>query len=466
MDHASQRAVLLRSAAELFCRSYRVHQYLEKVAPAVGTEYAPLAKTLAEALTEARSNIDTLSHRSGLPEGEFNRQLLDLLGRYASAFANIHETLIYLPSAGVRPEAIGLLKATFGKHYQAVDPSIILGSAFNAFHFDFSKTLGRVLPDLKKIRLPDQKNTVLQNPICDWQSPIGWAVLAHEMGHAIDRIYELSRQVARELSIDGASPQYDWLREFCADILASEMIGPAAILAIVSIEYTLYPLRRIHKPSERTDKRPSHPTTLWRLRVVAEHLAAKYSIDYLGDTLDRYEDAWNASLERFETPENQDIMRHVDSLQYAICAKRFSEAIRKRLTSELTNPHLIAEASVERCLQRLRRGDPIGAQGRPREELQKLITEYREKYEGSSRQGPEKIQAFEKLVAEFREAPLGLQTLLFCCALRRDELIREAVDRSSSADFPIRFENLNESLTVLDSRAVSSLTGNLTQRTL
>lgn len=454
---ADTLAVLRRVAAELFERSWRIQAYLESIEPGDSGEYTQLASTIRSAIAGVEENVieafqtvqqlDLFSTDSGLKVVE------QALGRFSRWFTQAHELLVYLPREHVMPETFSLLEESFGNAYRSLNPSILLGSLFNALEFDFMQLLELRIPDLQSIMMNTEKRIVLQLAICDRLSPPAWSNLAHEMGHAIDEEHGISRRVA-DARFGKSSPAVlsivrNWAAELCADLIATYVLGPAPILALLSLEYCTLIGRPIHVASK------THPATNWRLSLVGEFLKREWpSLDLLGPERELYTVAWQRSFETFvtnlterdkEKKQDESLLRHV--------ARPLHEGIEGEL-ERLNLPKAdLKEKSLQRCIRRLQNGLPIGAQGQSREALRKAIADYETKT--SSLPGDRHAGEFVQLVARFKEEPLNVATLLASAFERRRELIFAACG-STLVDFSGERE-LSNTLLRLDELIVSSV---------
>lgn len=419
---------LLRVAAELFYRSHRVKRHLDEVRSLPAPEYRQLTDAIQKTLDDVELPlIEAIDSAAEVGEESIPSPMFDALQRFSHWFSVAHELLVYLPSPSVLPETGGLLAKAFGDVYSELKPSVILGSLFNAFHFDFYENLGRVLPDFRKISPPEGKRPVLQQPVSDRKSPAGWGILAHEMGHAIDRSRNISKLAVESVlpGLDSTNTTFSvlssWAKEFCADLIAAEALGPAAIIALLSIEYSIYPLRPIHKYTK------THPATIWRLDAASSYLSRKYKCDFLNSELEQYRKAWSFSVSR-TLPDDKDRQDFIELNQLLVekFVKPLCEAIIAKMNPVFATSHYLEKESIDRCLLRLHKGLPIGAQGATRPSLRKLLAEFQStKFSNDA----ERTIAFGKLTEAFRESPLPVPALLVSCAKRREILLGQAIER-------------------------------------
>lgn len=456
MEHEPLRT-LLRCTAELYYRNYCVLDHLRTVQNLKATQYGNIAETIERDLIEiAKLPLETLSDTE-MSYTDMAESLRPALSRFVYRFTQFHEMLVYLPVHNVFPETIDCLKIAFADEYKFIDPSVILGTIFNAYKFDFLEQVKLLLPEPRAIWQHDEKVVAIQLPVCDQKSPTTWAVLSHEFGHALDTEYKITSSVAGELGFVSGHPFHAWTEEICADLIAAEFFGPSAILSIISIEHCLHPFYSIHAYSE------THPATLVRLQVVSEFLTTKYGRDYLSGERDNYQHLWNHSVEQVESIEKQEAIRKSNDLFNENVILNISKVLRNEIPKRWQSAHGINDEGIARCMERLRKSVPIGAQGERRETLRGTLMEY-EKTDFAS--VDDQIAAFERLKERFREPPLGIPSLLLSCVKRREELMREFVD-SWRFDAPEdRFQQLCKDLTRLDKLGVQSLQASATQRAL
>lgn len=454
-------STLLRAATELFARSYRIKKYLTDVSPSELGEHEQLIKTVRtaiagiegtvvrtlEAITASRSG--TGSDFGAIPP-ESLKVLHENLARFSKWFLNIHELLVYLPQQAVSPETTEILDDGFRDAYKEQKPTVLLGSIFNAFEFDFYEIVKQKLPDINKVITEEPKNTVLQLAICDKESPLAWAILAHELGHTVDSEKQISENVLKNLS--SSIPFPHWCREICADLIAAETLGPSPIAAILSMEYIFYPLRT----STIYASNPTHPTTKWRLKIVSDYLRSKYQgEDFLsGETAD-YEAAWELSLRSaFPDPKAQARERDKDAVVFESLIEPMATQIGQLIPSLGLPTRRLDRESIGRCITRLGDGLPISAQGRSRSELRTLLSEYESKAFDSE---PKRTAAFYALVDQFQEVPLGIPSMMTAGQERRRMVILDAVQSVDSMASTAGVERLCMDLAKIDSLLASSI---------
>ena len=410
--------VPLRTAAELSYRAANTKRYLDQVisgeagdhlrvreirdlvALAIQAIQEHLPKTVGQALSSYSKNPD-----------ESIQVFLDNLRLFSHWFLQIHELLVYLPRRPAPTQTVALLSSSFGKEFQRHKPSIILGSLFNALEFDFFELMRSRIPDLEEIDVSNKNRVVLQIAVCDKDSPPAWAILAHEMGHAIDQQENISAEVVSTYIKDPKSEVYKiilaWCGEFCADLIAAHVLGPAPMMALLSFEYCVYPLCPIYQSSK------THPTTKWRLDVVADYLRRKCGgVNYLQQEVEDYTMAWTLSV----GPDKRNSVEESDKKQFNNIASPLVDALEQKIEALRLPTFTLDPGALERCLLRLGHGSPIGAQGTPRETLRAALRNYR-KRDFESKE--ERRRTFSELAEKFAENPLDVQSIMLSCYQKR-----------------------------------------------
>lgn len=426
-DKQSLDRLLFRVAVELSYRSDQLHTYLDAIDEEWGEEYRQLTSTMRSALKEIHkplpAYIEEVADASGAEGERARKALYGHLKRYCRWFVKVHALLTYLPRPSVREEARTVLEASFGAWYSEVDPSLILGTIFNALEFDFVDIVKNRLPDFTKLVDESSPKVVLQLAVCDRDCPTAWAILAHELGHALNDREQISKNVADDLVRDPNSQAYavvaNWAKEFCADLVAAKALGSVPIQGLVSLEYCALPHRKIWEHSE------THPITRWRLAVVDEFLGASQRGESFKEELRWYKTVFRDRLQIGAG----DAAKEVEEL----LAKQFEyivEPIYNRLEPkvraiELDVPEM-KPSKLARCRKRLRKGRPASAQGRPREELRDELEKYRD---GEGMRGEEngRAEKFYQLAHQFEESPLPVSMILSAGTDVRVRMIDEGI---------------------------------------
>jgi hypothetical protein len=438
--------VAVRVAAELFDHSSRVKEYLNGLGPGELGEHQHLVEALLHGLEDVeQETIKSFAELVVVPADSTGQAVATLwsgLRIFSKWFTAIHELLALLPRESISPQVIFSLEGCFPEFVREHRPSVVLGSLVNAFEFDFIEILAGVLPDVRRLFPTGEPIFVLELAICDSASPLAYAILAHEVGHALDSRQQISSAVVAEFVAEHPVGQKlhdklcNWCRELCADLLAARVVGPAPVLSLLSMEYCVYPEYEIFRHSD------SHPSTRVRLRALSEDLAQSGASDLVRPEVGFYDTAWHLSIEntfpdvtvRRQEEQSHDALSDVFILPMA-------ERLRQRLLS-LDPPVLplqFSDASLERCVKRLRQGLPVSAQGEAPESLAEKVREHsgRRLDAGKSRR-----EEFKTLCDQFTEAPLEVPQILLAACRRRSEILdglyaqkRPLADRGSVSSF-------------------------------
>lgn len=486
----------VRVAAELFDRSSRLKAYLARIGFGDSNELVRLISAMQRALENLeRKTIESLAQPwQELPDEVERRAAIDTLwstlGKFSGEFATIHETLVLLPGERVSPELGFTLQRSFGDLFTEYMPSTVLGSIFNAFEFDLVKIWKQRLVDITDIFLPGEEIVVLQLAICETDSPLAYAVLGHELGHAIDSRHQISDTIAPEVVPDPDTDLFGtvkkWCGELCADIVAARAMGPAPLLSLLSMEYCFHPRRNLWALRERDPTNPSrlrvvtHPMSRARFGVVLEELRGSLDGDLIDPEAQFYESACDINLERWypNEPDRQAQKRSQDTLTEGLI-RRMVERVREELSKlSLSMPTVdLRKQSVMRCVDRLRSGSPVSAQGDPRTSLHPKVQLFRQLFSQQCLDCPEgprvafetlcaelattvppipddpqeaRGQAFHMLSRECAESPLDIPKILFSGYLRRSQRITKLFREKQPLSTRKLVDSLCDSLAVLD----------------
>lgn len=290
----------------------------------------PLSRTLLlvlkGAVIESAKVVDSLTADAG--EIDENAVI-----RHGQLLSWIH-TLVHLVSTSVGNDvprwAIQPMKSEIEKFLKSdVDIIIVGGNEGGNFAYDYrldrvngilSHALGSDVADKLTAQLP-RHMAVFHFPFGERDNVLAHGAFFHEVGHQIDiAILGISERVAREFvtendgeirarireianalfesafgkaegeqksigdeqsellleqlvkSVQGAL--VNWAREFCADLLATRILGPAYAMVVVTSPALL---SNLHHHSN------SHPATLLRLKLILQLLASTKAGDFFTD---------------------------------------------------------------------------------------------------------------------------------------------------------------------------------------
>ena len=478
----------VRVAAELFDRTCRVKQYLGRIGPGNSKELERLISAIKRALKNVeRETVKGFRELWKIPENDEDSRrpavatLNRTLRKFSRWFAKIHELLVLLPGECITPELVFALQHCFQGLYAEYHPSIVLGSLFNAVEFDFIEILKERLVDISEIFPDDETIVVLQLAICDNDSPLAYPILAHELGHAIDSKHDISSRIASEFVPDPNTAGFDivksWCNELCADIVATQALGPSPILSLLSMEYCFHPTNTIWRHSK------THPMSRTRLNVVLSDLESSLDSDLIDPEVRFYETAWRLNLERAVTDATQ---RQAIEQSQETLSTNLIFPMAKRVREELSSINLnlpvvrFRKDSIDRCLQRLRDGSPVSAQGESRSLLQPKVQLFQQFVDEQSFDSPEgrrsafetlgkelgepvpsaeeaRRQAFQMLCGMCAEAPLEIPKILLSGHLHRAERIREMINEDQPLATEGSVAELCDSLADIDRLIGSSI---------
>ena len=265
---------------------------------------------------------------SELVEGKHDTAAADLekiVVLHSALLAYIHE-LVHLVSRSIGDDvprwAIAPMKAEIARYLsQSADIMMVGSDEGGNFAYDYrldglkgvlTRAFGSKQAEVLTQSLPAQM-AVFHFPFGERDNVVAHAAFFHEVGHQIDiGIRGISERVTKDFltSHDGSirsaastlvntlpgikaneeegesveilvedvakavqSTLWQWAREFCADSLATRILGPVYLVTAVISPAMLSSLER---------HAPSHPATLLRLRSMLQLLADKEAGDFLG----------------------------------------------------------------------------------------------------------------------------------------------------------------------------------------
>ena len=260
---------MLAETLEKLCR---MELWLEGVEHLASTADLTVIGLLKERVTHAlgflRESIQTLLTKRGAisPQG--------LVGIETSIevallhLRRVHSLLRYVPSTELEPEPSAFVAgicAWVNQHQRILEPSISLSlnDAYNFSELDVARVLEKDKGDVPGTR--QEQKVVLLLPKIESHNPLSWPLLVHEVGHAIDAQHGLSADICEGYESTGAEVQVfeRWTREFCADLIALRIVGPAYYAS-----YAAFPVlsEELNKPFLR------HPPTSDRLALMGRSL--------------------------------------------------------------------------------------------------------------------------------------------------------------------------------------------------
>jgi dCTP deaminase len=434
--------LLLSCIAELFYRCRQVERYIEPIANQ--PMYAAPAKTIRDLIEEGRRDTQNGIRQSAsvrLRSETRTDLLFDALRLIAKRFSRAHERLSVFPSVGVRPEAPEMLRRVLRPKPV---PTILLTSLFNALEFNFA-------PEFL-----ERRESVLQLAMCDFASPAAWAILAHEVGHALDHgeVRDIAYAIVDRLRKPKAKEVVrDLAEEIFADLVAAKLLGLAPILAAIAMERCVFD-ERLGYWSARGRKEKIHrihPLMTWRLRVLHEAAVDVETKRELGEELAASETAKRFRL-RLDMPDGaqRQLLEDRDEQHFERWIVPLVEQLRP-LVDRLNLPNQPIDAdSVKRVVSRLASNHPINAQGRPKAALRNLLSEY-------GRRAHTYPREFYMMANEFREDPMPIPALLLATHFRRRQILDEFLREPAHVAEQDASEEFCENMSRLDALAETSI---------
>ncbi|HEY6767944.1 MAG TPA: hypothetical protein VI386_24580 [Candidatus Sulfotelmatobacter sp.] len=307
VDSVLERRKLSYVLSEALERLVRLQQILTRqevfiAGERVGGEPANALQKLRDRLQEDTktflANSDLIA--AALRGAPLNRTQLDgittALAILITGIRQVHELLVLLPREGARPQASFLLHDCFDRTDLKV--SIVLTNSLSAYEYRFE--------DVMEVNIhQDERGPLTQggNVLCqafgDRDSPLAWAVLAHEYGHALDDIHAISRGIlgdddADKLPTDaktglGRDLERRVISETVADFVAAHVLGPASLMPIIFLEM-------LHPRQGRVERRSAgHPPTPLRVELVSGYL---YSLGVTTDDFDPVFEAYTLDYDQ------------------------------------------------------------------------------------------------------------------------------------------------------------------------
>lgn len=451
---------VLRSAIEVLYRSKCLLKHIDDIDPIRARSYGPLLNPTS-AYLERNDRIllktmvtakDYLSNTDKNAHERMINQLRTSLSVHSDNFRVIHEHLAYLPAEDALPEAAFVLENVFGGYFNDDKPCIILDSLFSAYEFPFLENLRRQLSRPADIVGKTDRSKVLALALCDRNSPLGWAVLAHEYGHAIEQsipasdnfrnevalqrnipVEEIDRKGERFSISDEFAYRYEkditsnsfkvakkWCAEIFADLIAAKAMGPPAILAILSLDFCMLPCGKRYNPL------PTHPPTSWRLFFTWNFLHKKGASTWLSTQ----SKVFFKALRLEYVLDNKDITKPKKGTDwihqlYRRWGRPLAADVESYLSSNINLSHPVFDPrSIQRCVNRLAKNRPIGTQGPTKLELQEQLSTYNLDIPNDPSR---RKKQFYKLVGQFAEEPLPVSTILLAGYEHRDQIIQDFV---------------------------------------
>jgi len=251
-------ALLLEEVLERLARLRILIESLNKV----------VSERERELLTFYREQLDAFRTDTAILPGllahkQFQSQLLQSVQSTLLRFYTFHHQFHrFTRFPEVRPEISAMVEELSGSAAFLRPPAIIYTDMYN--YFESSVTLAFQQAGILATSSSEEYFTLVL-PYSEFQNPLSWANLVHELAHTIDEA-PVDRAFAKGPEI--AHPVgFRWARELFCDMVAIRLMGPAYFCSFTSVLLTL--------PKESWLFSDSHPQALERLRVMYEYLQEK-----------------------------------------------------------------------------------------------------------------------------------------------------------------------------------------------
>lgn len=422
MDADTHR-VFARVALELLERKTRLLEHIADIDRQTRPEHQGIVSAVRLAL-EKYADFLSVVLEDPQASGQKTKSAHAVLVHFATYFNLAHELLTFLPAPHVTPEMFRVIECSgFADPHLA---AIGLGPAFNAYEFDFIDRTVPHIPPEEEFWNVVKNAPFFQMALADDAAPTSWAVLGHEIGHALDNRAKIIDSVA---AANPAPPEWalgadiynDVLTELWCDLVGAHILGAAPILAVVGMEYCLHVRReRPWHAKASGSKTRVHPPATWRLLAVKELLkASRVSVKMLDAEIQTY-----ATLARVHGEEKAATLAPETEEYFDQCIRPVLPALVAAIPATLTKcPDF--DRGMQRMRRRLRAELPIASQGLARYQLRKELAAYR---------AAPGVPQFKATARQFCESPTPLAVILNAGHLRRQELLCRAAAQGLSAD--------------------------------
>lgn len=294
--------------SQVISRTARLHDYvLERVNNAPASRSGTPA-ALVELIAEIEGFGDKLHQKSSRilavmdPPADFLWSTGAVVQSLANDLQALHQKLQFVPARWAKPELDLFLRGILDEKLPSYRDSpqlrgdswtIVLSSAHNFANLGLSGELGDA--DIPRLQ------NVLTIPAAEESNVSVWPNLVHELGHMIERstsiIKETKETTAYRTYMDGADVDFPskafailgyWIGEIVADLIATDILGPAYFLALSSFAAHWYRFPLI----KATDEHPSCDT---RLRYILRRLQQTSMKN--SEIVDALKSKWDARME-------------------------------------------------------------------------------------------------------------------------------------------------------------------------
>lgn len=155
----------------------------------------------------------------------------------------IDELFPTISQVSPEPETSIFVEMIFPHYKYKLSPIICFPRVGEFSEYDIAAMLRQEMREqgLPAVALTSKR--ILHLPKTEYKNPLLWVNLVHEMSHVLEeKNLGETQSVSRILCPEGfATEEYKWwVREFCADLVSLQLLGPAYFCAYVSFNLTQY----------------------------------------------------------------------------------------------------------------------------------------------------------------------------------------------------------------------------------
>jgi hypothetical protein len=253
---------ILLDVVEKICR---LHNLSKAIAHTATDEERALLKFYNAQLEGVRKRL-RLPIDQTLNETEFSLPDYSPLYDGLSYFLGLHPLFrVFATLPEVPKEVILSLENLLPKEiYESLKPTIIYSPLYNYFEFSSQEYFHRLGILLEK-GIPDR--IILMLPFADFENPLMWSILIHELSHAFEAKLGIIEGFAKNFTIHSDEVirrSKSWAREFCCDIIAIKLMGPSYLNAFLNLHFSIHPWQYISSES--------HPQPHSRINYMSDYL--------------------------------------------------------------------------------------------------------------------------------------------------------------------------------------------------
>ncbi len=198
-----------------------------------------------------------------------NRRLSNIL----FVIKEFHYKLKYIYADWVRPETYTFTKRLVQQHlpnYISTKINIVLADEYTFKENNLIKKFNEVFLTSNLSLLSEEvEYPTLFLPKIEFNNPLNWSILAHELGHIDNKLIKDFLQadlIPPDTTNENKKILYQWAEEIYCDIFAVNLLGPAYFASFVSFAIVTTGLGGNCRNSK------THPSNMTRIRILHEYL--------------------------------------------------------------------------------------------------------------------------------------------------------------------------------------------------